>query len=129
MTTDRFHHIFIQPSSYEASLRFYGETLGWAMQFCWGGDGEPRGACLGSGSMTVVIAEPHAAADDAGLHGVNGTRPTVHLHVDDIHARHAALRSAGCALFPPQPTHWGTVWFVARDPDGNLIAFEQAQAG
>jgi hypothetical protein len=31
------------------------------------------------------------------------------------------------ALFAPEATHWGTRWFVARDPDGNLIAFEQRQ--
>lgn len=27
--------------------------------------------------------------------------------------------------FRPELTHWGTRWFVARDPDGNLLAFEQ----
>jgi uncharacterized glyoxalase superfamily protein PhnB len=26
---------------------------------------------------------------------------------------------------PPGPTHWGTRWFVVRDPDGNTIAFEE----
>jgi hypothetical protein len=25
----------------------------------------------------------------------------------------------------PEATHWGTRWFVVRDPDGNLIAYEQ----
>jgi hypothetical protein len=24
-----------------------------------------------------------------------------------------------------EATHWGTRWFVVRDPDGNLVAFEQ----
>ena len=62
-------------------------------------------------------------------HGSNGTRPTLHLRVDDLDARHAELAHAGVALFAPEPTHWGTRWFVARDPDGNLIAFEQADAG
>ena len=36
---------------------------------------------------------------------------------------------ASVALFAPEPTHWGTRWFVARDPDGNLIAFEQDDVG
>lgn len=122
---DRFDHLFIQPSSFDASLAFYRDALGWPVQFAWGGPGEPRGACLGSGAMTVVIAEDHPSDDKSKSHGINGVRPTVHLAVDDIHARHAEVSRSGHSLFAPQPTHWGTLWFVARDPDGNLIAFEQ----
>ena len=47
------------------------------------------------------------------------------MMVDDGDARHAELAAKGAALFAPEATHWGTRWFVARDPDGNLIAFEQ----
>ncbi len=43
-------------------------------------------------------------------------------------AHHTEVAKSGRALFAPQPTHWGTLWFVARDPDGNLIAFEQIKA-
>jgi uncharacterized glyoxalase superfamily protein PhnB len=25
----------------------------------------------------------------------------------------------------PEQTHWGMRWFVVKDPDGNLLAFEQ----
>lgn len=126
MAADRFDHVFIEPASFDASLAFYRDTLGWATRFAWGDAGQPRGACLSSGAMTVVIAERHAAADHSKSHGIHGTRPTVHLAVDDLDARYAELRSA--ALFAPEATHWGTRWFVARDPDGNLIAFEQAAA-
>jgi uncharacterized glyoxalase superfamily protein PhnB len=44
---------------------------------------------------------------------------------NDGDVRHAELAARGAALFAPEATHWGTRWFVARDPDGNLIAFEQ----
>lgn len=76
--------------------------------------------------MSIVLAEPHPAEDQSQTQGVSGTRPTTHLRVDDIDARYAALRKV--ALFPPERTHWGTRWFVARDPDGNLIAFEEPEA-
>jgi uncharacterized glyoxalase superfamily protein PhnB len=79
--------------------------------------------------MTVVLAEPHPADDNSKSHGINGTRPTIHLAVEDIDARYRDLASSGSALFPPQDTHWGTRWFVARDPDGNLLAFEQRKPG
>ena len=125
MSTDRFDHIFIEPSNFDASLAFYRDTLGWKVQFAWGETGSPRGAGLNSGQMMVVLAEDHLADDKTKSHGINGTRPTVHLAVEDIEARYAEVSRSGKALFPPQVNQWGTKWFVAKDPDGNLIAFEQ----
>jgi len=80
---------------------------------------------LTSGAMSIVLAEPHPAQDKSKTHGINGTRPTVHLRVENLDQRYAELSSAGVTLFAPERTHWGTRWFVARDPDGNLIAFEE----
>jgi catechol 2,3-dioxygenase-like lactoylglutathione lyase family enzyme len=126
MPDDRFDHVFVEPTSFDASLAFYRDALGWAGRFSWGGNGEPRGVFLASpGGTAIVLAEPHPATDRSKSHGINGTRPTLHLMVDDIAARHAELAAKGAALFAPETTHWGTRWFVARDPDGNLIAFEQ----
>ena len=125
MSQDRFDHLFIQPTSFDESLAFYHDTLGWKVSYSWGGNGEPKGAALSTGAMSVVLAEPHPAADNSKAHGINGTRPTLHLAVSDIEQRYAELSKSGATLFPPEATHWGTRWFVARDPDGNLIAFEQ----
>jgi uncharacterized glyoxalase superfamily protein PhnB len=122
---DQFDHLFIEPASFDASLAFYRDTLGWTTLFAWGEGGEPRGACLASAGMKVVLAEPHPAADRSKSHGIHGHRPTAHVRVDDIERRYAQLAASGAALFAPENTHWGTRWFVARDPDGNLIAFEQ----
>jgi uncharacterized glyoxalase superfamily protein PhnB len=125
MNTDRFDHVFIQPSSFDSSLAFYRDGLGWQIQYAWGQPGEPRGACLSGGAMSVVIAEDHPADDKSKSHGINGVRPTIHIAVEDVHARYVEVSKFGRVLFPPQATHWGTVWFVAQDPDGNLLAFEQ----
>ncbi|MCY1260015.1 Glyoxalase/Bleomycin resistance protein/Dioxygenase superfamily protein [compost metagenome] len=126
MSHDRFDHLFIQPKSFDASLAFYRDALGWAVSYSWGGDGEPRGVALCSnGAMSLVLAETHPTEDKAKTHGVCETRPTLHLRVPDIDQRYQELSKAGVALFPPEATHWGTRWFVSRDPDGNLIAFEQ----
>ena len=128
MNTDRFDHLFIQPASFEKSLAFYRDTLGWEVKFAWGEPGTPRGAGLSSGEMTIVIAEDHPAEDNSKSHGINDTRPTVHIAVPDIEARYAELEQSGAALFKPQMNHWGTKWFVAKDPDGNLLAFEQQRS-
>jgi uncharacterized glyoxalase superfamily protein PhnB len=129
MTQDRFDHVFVQPSSFDASLAFYRDALGWKVVFSWGENGEPRGVSLSSGAMSIVLAESHPADDKSKSHGINGTRPTIHLLVENIDQRYEQVSKAGAALFAPEATHWGTRWFVAKDPDGNLIAYEQKTAG
>jgi uncharacterized glyoxalase superfamily protein PhnB len=49
----------------------------------------------------------------------------VHLTVDDLDARFRALGSSADVVVAPESTHWGTRWFIVRDPDGNLLAYEQ----
>lgn len=129
MPADRFDHLFVEPSSFEDAVTFYRDGLGWTETFSWGNPGEPRGIGLSGGSVSIVIAEDHPAADRSKSHGINGHQPTVHLRVDDLDARYSELSAKGLALFPPEHTHWGTRWFVVRDPDGNLIAYEEEGTG
>ena len=120
---DRFHHLFIRPSDFEASMAFYRDVLGWTVTENWGGNGSERGALLSGGGIEVVLAE---GAEPAKLKaGPEGPRPTVHLDIHDIDARFRALPKGGHVVTEPEATHWGTRWFVVRDPDGNLIAFEE----
>lgn len=128
MPSDRFDHLFVEPTSFDATVTFYREGLGWKEQFSWGQPGSPRGIGLTGGGVSIVIAERHEADDHSKSHGINGTRPTVHLVVDDLDQRYQALSQKGLTLFPPEATHWGSRWFVVCDPDGNLIAYEQARA-
>jgi catechol 2,3-dioxygenase-like lactoylglutathione lyase family enzyme len=114
---DRFHHIFIRPADFERARAFYRDTLGWTVTETWGGDGQDRGAILSGGAMKVVIAEGRG---DGGA-----APPSVHLDIHDIDARFKAMPKGEHVVTPPGPTHWGTRWFVVRDPDGNTIAFEE----
>ena len=129
MSADRFDHLFIAPQDFERAARFYRDGLGWRAVAQWGGDdGAPRGLALDGGDVRLVIAEMHAADDHAWSHGVNGVRPTLHLEVEDLDARFAAIASHVDVVVPPETTHWGARWFVVADPDGNLIAFNQRRA-
>jgi hypothetical protein len=49
-----------------------------------------------------LFVQPSSAEDKSKTHGINGTRPTLHLRVDNVDERYAALAAYG-----------------------NLIAFEQ----
>jgi len=117
---DRFNHLFITPSDFEASLAFYRDVLGWTVTEEWGGTVSGRGVTLSGGGIRVVLAERNE-----GDVPVDGPRPNVHLDIHDIDARYQALPKGDHVVVPPQGTQWGTRWFVVRDPDGNVIAFEE----
>ena len=114
---DRFHHLYITPADFEASVAFYRDVLGWTVTDTWGGDGADRGATLSGGGVKVVLSEKAKGAEAA--------HPKMHLDIHDIDARFRALPKGTHVVVPPENTHWGTRWFVVRDPDGNLIAFEE----
>lgn len=119
--SDRFRHVFIPAADFERSLGFYRDVLGWDVIDTWGEDGGDRGAILSGGGMTVVIA-PRPA-------GEAGERPVVHLDIHDLDARFRQLPKGTHVVTPPEETRWGTRWFVVRDPDGNLFAFEEIRPG
>jgi len=120
--SDRFHHLFITPADFEASLTFYRDVLGWTVTETWGAPGNGRGVALSGGGIKVVIAEATTpATNDEGL---GSARPNVHLDIHDIDKRFGKLPKGAHVVREPEKTHWGTRWFVVRDPDGNLIAFE-----
>lgn len=118
---DRFDHLFIAPADFAKSLAFYSDVLGWAILTTWGGNGEPRGAVLSGGGVKVVLAEEHRVQ--------GGTRPTAHLDIHSVDLRFKVMPKGEHVVVAPEATHWGTRWFVVRDPDGNLIAFEEHPRG
>ncbi len=126
---DRFDHLLIAPSAFDKSLAFYRDVLGWAVVTTWGNPGEQSGAVLSGGGIKLVLAEQHATTDKPRSQGVNGTRPNMHLDIHDVNMRFRVLPKGEHVVVEPEPTHWGTRWFVVRDPDGNLIAFEEHPRG
>ena len=124
--SDRFHHLFIRPADFDASLAFYRDVLGWSVTDDWGGNGKGRGAVLSGGGIKVVLAE---RVPEARGNGDATARPDVHLDIHDIDERFRALPKGTHVVIEPEATHWGTRWFVVRDPDGNLIAFEELHGG
>ena len=114
---DRFHHLLIAPADYDASLAFYRDQLGWTITRTWG-EGSTRGTILSGGGMKVILTA-------APLDGFPAGKPHLHLENHDIDKRFAKLAPDVQVVVPPGPTPWGTRWFVVRDPDENLIAFEE----
>ncbi len=124
---DRFHHLFITPDDFDASLAFYRDVLGWSVTDTWGGNGSGRGVAVSGGGVKVVIAEKTSVGKADG--GLGTARPNVHLDIHDIDKRFGKLPKGAHVVREPEETHWGTRWFVVKDPDGNLIAFEEIHGG
>ena len=124
---DRFHHMLITPADFDASLAFYRDTLGWSVSETWGGNGSGRGAVLSGGGVKVVIAERDSPG--SGDDGLGGPRANMHLDIHDVDSRFKRIPPGAHVVKEPQQSAWGTRWFVVRDPDGNLIAFEQVHSG
>ena len=117
---DRFDRLFVTAKDFGKSLAFYRDTLGWAVVSQWG-DGETgRGAVLSSGAIKVVLAERSRYPGEASV-----PRSAIHLDIHDVDKRFAALPAGDHVVIPPATSDRGTRWFVVRDPDGNLVAFEE----
>jgi catechol 2,3-dioxygenase-like lactoylglutathione lyase family enzyme len=125
MAQDRFDHLFIAPSRFDRAVAFYRDALGWTTVASWGGANEPRGMILNGGNVKLVLAEAHAADDHSWSHGAYAHAPTIHLAVENLDDRYRQLGGRVEVVVKPEATHWGTRWFVVKDPDGNLIAYEQ----
>lgn len=114
-------------SDVDKAMEFYGGTLGLELQVRRDDLPENREAEFRAGDGTLVVYESVAAGQSRGT--VAGFR------VDDLESVVAALRDRGVPFeeydLPDLKTENGIAsigdlrasW--ARDPDGNIIAFEQ----
>ena len=114
-------------SDVDKAMEFYGGTLGLELQVRRDDLPENREAEFRAGDGTLVVYESVAAGQSRGT--VAGFR------VDDLESVVAELRERGVAFeeydLPDLKTENGIAsigdlrasW--ARDPDGNIIAFEQ----
>jgi catechol 2,3-dioxygenase-like lactoylglutathione lyase family enzyme len=129
MTTDRFDHLFIAPSSFDESFVFYVEELGWRVVSSWGDESAPRGAVIEAEGIRVVLAESHTASDSSWSGYTDTRRPVIHIAVPDVDVRHRELSGHLRVLVPPEDTHWGVRWMLVADPDGNVISFFHSLPG
>ena len=123
---DRFDHLSIAPHDFDASLRFYRDILKWQVTNEWTDEFGKRGAQLTGGGIRIVIAEPHEESGIRDIAGkANSHAATVHLDIHDADQRFASISGGDHVIAPPEVNHLGTRCFVVRDPDGNLITFNE----
>jgi catechol 2,3-dioxygenase-like lactoylglutathione lyase family enzyme len=117
---DRFDHLHLYPANFDRSLAFYRDTLGWTVVDEWNEPVTGRGAALSSGAIKIVLSERTPPEAPAGV-----GRPCIHLDIHDVDKRFQLLPPGDHVVADPRDSDRGSRCFVVRDPDGNLIAFEE----
>ena len=121
--SDRFDHLFFCPRDFDVSRQFYVEILHWQVMSEWTDNHGKKGVILNGGGVRVMLAERHD--DDTIQNSLAPHASTLHLDIHDADKRFAQIPTGSHIVQPPEDNQWGSRWFVVRDPDGNLIAFDE----
>ena len=121
--------VILAVSSVEASLAFYRDVLGFAIEALYD---DPPYATLACAGTRVSLAEQGRPAEDRP--GVLMSVPAdpsqaavvLVVEVADCAAVYEELNGKGADfLAPPYSPPWGGQRFFVRDPDGYLVEVEQ----
>jgi predicted enzyme related to lactoylglutathione lyase len=116
-------------SDLEASLAFYRDRLGLAVEAIY--DDPPYATLACAGARVSLAEQGHPAEDRPGVlmtAPLDRSRAAVVLvlEVADALAVHAALVAEGVTMLaPPFSPPWGGCRFFCVDPDGYLVEIEQ----
>jgi len=123
MVADRFEHLFFCPRDFTASRQFYVDVLGWQIVSEWTDNHGKKGAMFNGGAVRVVLAE---SPENPGIDNLQAPHAaTLHLDIHDADKRFAQIPAGEHVVKPPHDNYSGARSFVLRDPDGNLIAFDE----
>lgn len=110
-------------SDIEASLRFYGELLGFTETFRTPTEGVPEHVELQLSGFTIGLGTVEAARRVHGVEPSPGSPAmVVVVWTDDLDKAYGALVEAGAPVVqPPHNTGSANRNALLRDPDGNLV--------
>jgi len=121
-----FHHVAIKAKDFDASIKFYTETLGFVETVRWG-KGDGRTAMLDAGNSNCI--ELFAGGTDAPK--PEGALLHLALQTEDVDAMTARVRAAGAEVTTepttvpvdskPNPMTIRLAFF--KGPDGEVLEF------
>ncbi len=108
-----------------ATLDFYRERLGFAVDYAVPPEGEPQFVAVKAGGSEIGLANVRGA--ETGSHGrrirpVGGHRFELCIEVADVDAAVGALREGGVpVLVEPADQPWGERMAYVADPEGTPV--------
>ena len=110
----------------KASIRFYGEGLGFNVREEMGEQGEVQGVMLEAGEAKLGLSQDDFAK---GRDRVKGVGMRLYLETSqDIQELAQRAKAAGITLENgPAPQAWGPMGLTVKDPDGFRITISNPQ--
>jgi catechol 2,3-dioxygenase-like lactoylglutathione lyase family enzyme len=109
---------FLWVSDLEASIRYYGEGLGFTMRHRWEPGGKLRWCWLALGGASLMLQQRRGPPDGKSGEGVN-----LYFICDDALAIYDEALAGG--LEPSEPEVGNGMWVTGLvDPDGFQLFFE-----
>ncbi len=112
--------VTVPTQDFEASRKFYGETLGLPFGKQWG---NMPGAEYETGSLTIAVMQSDAFGQEFRRNG-----GTIALHVDDVHASRTELEEKGIQFFGDTIDSGVCHMAIFTDPDGNPLMLHHRYA-
>jgi predicted enzyme related to lactoylglutathione lyase len=112
--------VCVPTDDFDASMAFYGETLGLPFLMRWG---QSPGAEFQAGNLTLAIMEPTAFGQEFRPNAV-----PIALHVEDIDAARAQLEAAGVVFVTDTFDSGVCHQAIFKDPAGNPLGLHHRYA-
>lgn len=107
----------------EASLDFYRNALGFAVEDRHDADGKPIWALISHGSVRLMLNRPDGADSATRRARPSYGETLFYFYVPDARAAHEELGDRGYGPGPLEEQAYGVLEFTLRDPDGYELAF------
>lgn len=114
----------------EASIGFYRDAVGFAVEMTFENEGKLAGAVIKAGEIRIVLNQ-----DDGKLGWDRTKGQGFYLQINvaapaDVDAAAARIKAAGHPLIDePADRYWGARMFQFRDPDGFKLGVSTPLAG
>src|SRR5262249_5672104 len=125
--TDWFARPVLHVSNVEASLRFYGDGLGFTVAWQYEADGRTFVAQVDRGSCALILSDQWPEKVGKGLMfiSLNVEPETYQTQVAALDALRAEFEGRNV---PVKDGQWGYRLLVVNDPDGNQLFFNYPKA-
>jgi len=114
----------LQVGSVGDTLAYYQQVLGFARDFVWPSDGDPKWAQVSRGGISFMFTVDLGASSSPFI-AEKGNGVVFYVMVDDVEAVYAELVERGAIIVQDLHEFGERKQFSIADPNGYVIAFSQ----
>jgi uncharacterized glyoxalase superfamily protein PhnB len=115
----------LQVSSISDTMGYYREVLGFALDFRWPEEGEPRWVGMSRGDITMMFTID-LGTSSAPFIAEKGNGVVLYVLVEEVEPLFAELVTNGAIVVQEVHDFGGRRQFSIADPNGYILAFSEA---